>query len=238
MKNLLIPLYFLLGLLHLYAEYIRSEALIMATKPLLLALLALWFFLQMRPLRERFPRLLLAGLAFSWGGDVLLMLVSNGPKQSHFFLLGLGGFLFAQLNYMAGFWNFPGAKRGHLARAPWRGWPFVLFLVAILGVLWPGLGGGLHIPVAVYACAITGMALAALNLRDFLLREHFLGLMAGVLLFLLSDSLIALDKFRPETIELPYVRLWIMATYLLGQYFIAANAVKAWRIGSQSSAPS
>lgn len=207
----------------------------MATKPLLLAVLALWFYLQMRPLRERFPRLLLAGLIFSWGGDVLLMLVSNGPKQPHFFLLGLGGFLFAQLSYTSGFLNYPGARQGHLSRAPWRGWPFVLFLVAILGMLWPGLGGGLRIPVVVYACAITGMALAALNLRDFLLREHFLGLMAGVVLFLLSDSLIALNKFRPEAVNLPLIRLWIMATYLLGQYFIAANAVKAWQAGSRNS---
>jgi uncharacterized membrane protein YhhN len=45
--------------------------------------------------------------------------------------------------------------------------------------------------------------------------------MAGVLLFVLSDSLIAANKFGQPV---PYARVLIMSTYLLGQYFIARNA--------------
>lgn len=228
MKKLLLPFYLLLSLLNLYGEYSRSEALIFASKPLLLTVLALWFYLQLRPLRARFPRLLLAGLIFSIGGDVLLMLVENGPKDERFFLLGLGSFLLAQLSYLLGFLSYPGARRGLLARSPWRAWPFALFLTGILGLLWPGIPGPMRAPVAVYACAITGMATAALNLRPLLKREVFLGLMAGIILFLLSDSLIALNKFRADAVAIPYARLLIMATYLLGQYWIARNSALVW----------
>ncbi|MCB0548246.1 MAG: hypothetical protein KDD19_11740, partial [Phaeodactylibacter sp.] len=54
-------------------------------------------------------------------------------------------------------------------------------------------------------------------------------LMAGILLFILSDSLIALNKFRVDLVVIPYARLWIMATYLLGQYWIARNAAVVWK---------
>lgn len=229
MKKLLLLFFLLLSLGNIYGEYSRSEVLIFATKPLLLTMLSLWFYLEMRPLREQFPRFVLAGLIFSIGGDVLLMLVENGPKDDNFFILGLGSFLLAQLSYMIGFFSYPGARQGLIARSPWRAWPFALYLAGILGALWPGIPEPMRAPVAVYACAIVGMAVAAFNLRGRLSREVFLGLMAGILLFILSDSLIALNKFRTDAITIPYARLLVMSTYLLGQYLIARNAVLAWR---------
>ena len=226
MLRLLLPAFILLSLFHLWAEHQQSEALILATKPMLLSLLALWFYLRMRPLQGRFPRFILAGLIFSIGGDTLLMLVENGPRGEQFFLYGLGSFLLAQLSYLLGFANYPGAKEGAVARSPWRVWPFVLYLGAIIAMLWPGIPGALQAPVAIYAIAIVGMAIAAFNLRPLLPRELFLGLMAGILLFVLSDSLIAIGKFRSDAVDIPYLRLLIMSTYLAGQYFIARNCVR------------
>lgn len=227
MQRILLYAYFLLSLLTLWAEQRQSEFLIFVTKPFLLTLLSLWFYLRVRPMKGRFPRFMLAGLIFSIGGDTLLMLVENGPKDERFFLLGLGSFLLAQLSYMLGFANYPSAREGGVVKAAWKAWPFVLYLAGIIAVLWPGIPGLMKAPVAVYACAIVGMAIAGFNLRPLLARQVFLGLMAGILLFLLSDSLIALNKFRSEALNIPYARLLIMSTYLLGQYLIARNAVRA-----------
>ena len=228
MKRFLLPFYLVLALLNLYGEYSRSEPLIFITKPMLLTTLALWFYLELRPLSARFPRFILSGLIFSIGGDVLLMLVENGPKNENFFLLGLGSFLLAQLSYTLGFVNYPDARRGLVAGSPWRAWPFGLFLAGMLAVLWPGVPGPMRAPVAVYACAIPGMATAAFNLRPFVAARAFRGLLAGILLFLLSDSLIALNKFRADVAGIPNARLLIMATYLLGQYWIAKYAAAIW----------
>ena len=101
-----------------------------------------------------------------------------------FFLLGLGSFLLAQLSYLAGFLSFPEARQGLVARAPWRAWLFVLYLAGILYVLWPGIPGPMRAPVAVYACSIVAMGTATYNLNPFLERKFFLGLMAGILLFI------------------------------------------------------
>lgn len=227
MSRILLLLYLALSLLNLYAEQTRAEVLIFVTKPLLLTLLSLWFYLQLRPLRERHIRLIQAGLIFSIGGDVLLMLVSNGPKNEDFFLLGLGSFLVAQICYLSGFSFFPGARRGIVVRRPWRAWPFFLYLVGIMGALWTHIPGPMKLPVGVYSLAIVSMAVAAFNLRPLLSREVFMGLLAGVLLFVLSDSIIALNKFMGEAVPIPAPRLSIMFTYLLGQFLIAWNVVRA-----------
>ena len=123
MPRILLIAYLILSLLNVYAEQFRLETLIFVTKPCLLLLLALWFYLQMRPLDSRDIRLILVGLLFSFGGDVLLMLVSNGPRNEDFFLFGLGSFLVAQVCYMMAFLSFPGAKNGAVVQKPWRIWP-------------------------------------------------------------------------------------------------------------------
>ena len=110
MLRILLYAYFLVGLLNLWAEHRQSEFLVFATKPCLLALLSLWFYLRMRPLKGPFPRFILSGLLFSIAGDSLLMLVGYGPKDERFFLMGLGAFLLAQLSYMAGFVRYPGSE--------------------------------------------------------------------------------------------------------------------------------
>lgn len=221
MSRYLIPVFFILSALEIYGEYTQNQSLIFIVKPLLLTVLSLWFYLHSRPLRSRFSRLILAGLVFSIGGDTLLMLVEHGPKADQFFLLGLGSFLIAQVCYAIAFWTYPGAAEGDVRQKPLRALPFLLYLVGILGMLWAGMPSGMKLPVAVYAVAIVTMAMGAFNLRGMHSREAFLGLMAGVLLFVLSDSLIAIHKFGDGV---PYARILIMVTYLSGQYFIARNA--------------
>jgi len=227
MSRILLLLYLIFSILNIYAEQQQMETLVLITKPCLLTLLSLWFYLQLRPLRTCDVRFILAGLIFSIGGDVLLMLVGNGPKNEDFFLFGLFSFLIAQVCYLIGFISFPGAKNGAIAQKPWQAWPFILYLFAIMGILWTSLPSSMRLPVGVYSLAIVSMTTAAYNLRPLLQKEIFIGLLAGVLLFVLSDSMIAINKFMGQTIRIPYPRILIMATYLLGQYLIARGVVRA-----------
>ena len=218
MPRLLLPLYFLLAILEIYAEVTLSEPLILSTKPLLLTVLSLWFYLQNRPLSNRFTTLLFTGLMFSIGGDTLLMFVEYGPKDEMFFLLGLGSFLVAQVSYAIAFWTFPEHRKGLVYRKPGYILPFAAYLAGMLMLLWPGLPGAMRVPVVVYALAIVLMAIGAFNLKGLIPKRLFWGLVTGVLLFVLSDSLIAVNKF---VTAVPFARFSIMSTYLLGQFFIA-----------------
>ncbi|MEZ4986526.1 MAG: lysoplasmalogenase [Saprospiraceae bacterium] len=158
---------------------------------------------------------------FLYGWGYTIDVCGTWPRLPVFFLLGLGSFLIAQLSYAAAFRRLASGAKGLLNTQPWWVLPFVGYLLWMLTTLWVSIPVDMRLPVAVYAIAIVWMALSALNLKGLVQNAIFQGLMAGVLLFVLSDSLIAWNKFHST---IPYARQWIMVTYLLAQWLIATRA--------------
>ncbi len=158
------------------------------------------------------------GLILSLAGDVFLL----WPKEG--FLPGLVAFLLAHLAYIAAF-----CVPVRLAAKPWVFAVYALVAAAILSVLWPGVPGALRGPVVAYVVCLATMAAQALvwwrssvaaQAADVnLARAAALG---GVL-FMLSDSLLAINKFG---VPLPLSSLWILLSYWLAQWCIA-SALKA-----------
>lgn len=142
------------------------------------------------------------GLLFSSGGDIALSL-----DRKKFFVVGLSLFLVAHLFYLVAF------SQG-MATVTLNIW-VLLLLIFTLGLgswLLPVLGK-LRLPVLAYMVVITAMGVAAA------IHPHpFPYLLPGAILFILSDSLIAINKFRHP---IPYAHHLIMFTYYLGQMGIA-----------------
>lgn len=217
-NSTLLYLFVVLSLIHLWAEQQAMEWLILSTKPLLVSMLAIWFWQTTKKEVSGFRRFLFWGLVFSIGGDTLLMFVEHGPQLEVFFLLGLGSFLIAQLCYAYALWAFPAFSKGVIYQKPWLILLFIIYLVWILNTLWTGIPAPMRGPVSVYAIAIVSMAIAAANLYGRVASSLFWAFFAGVLLFVLSDTLIAFNKFGAPV---SYARFLIMFTYLLGQMLIA-----------------
>ncbi len=216
----LIWAYLLFSIVHIYATGTENEWLIYLSKPLLLTLLSVWFWLNTRHNSTPFSRFILLGLIFSIGGDTFLMFVDKGPN---FFLFGLGSFLLAQVSYLVGFLKFKSDKTGLIRRKPWVLVFFLAFWLGIISFLWSGIPADLKIPVTVYSFAIVAMAAGAASLHGQVTASHFTWLFVGVLLFILSDSMIAINKFNPQGISIPNGRVWIMLTYLVAQYLIGTR---------------
>ena len=193
--------------IHLVALLLSVSEVSRATKPLLMPVLLVWF-LAATP-RSRLRTIVAVGLGFSWIGDVALM----GEGET-WFLAGLGGFLVAQVLYAVAFW--PSRGRSVLHR-PVLTTPYVAAVVALLAVLWPHLGE-LRIPVVLYAVAIIVMAILATGLGPTVA--------IGAILFVISDSLIALDAVAGLA-RLPQHSLWVMATYLAAQGMIARGVSRS-----------
>ncbi len=172
-------------------------------------------------------KVLLLALFFSFLGDVLLMMVENNAAGELYFLLGLTSFLLGHLCYILTFVNFPTASWSNLYRKPLRALPFVLFLTLMLSYLWPLLPPAMQLPVGLYALVITLMGISSLLMRDKASKRSARLVLIGALLFILSDSLIALNKFVSE-LTLWQPRLLIMTTYIAGQYLIVRGMVMAF----------
>ena len=88
-------------------------------------------------------------------------------------------------------------------------------LVALVAACAPG-AGGLLVPVAIYGGVLTAMAVLATGLGR-------LATIGGAV-FLLSDSLIALDAFVPSW-DLAEQGFWVMLTYVVGQGLLASAVI-------------
>lgn len=152
-----------------------------------------------RHLPPAFP----AAFVLSAAGDAFLL------DKDRFLLPGLGAFLLAHLAFVAGFLAVatPGA-----ASAAVLGLGLGVAGVVLTRV-WPRLHGVLRVAVPVYALVLVGMAATATALGPA-------GL-AGGLLFLVSDALLAMNRFaRP----LPGRDLSVLVTYYAALLLLAAAA--------------
>lgn len=178
-------------------------------KPLTVGLIALLALLAPPGASTRYRWGIVAGLAFSLAGDVFLML----PQD--FFVQGLACFLVAHLCYLAAF-----TDRCRL----FPRWEPVVALVVVAGgtlaLLWPGLAPGLRAPVVVYVLALSSMASQAIGRGMVLATPASRAAAWGAGLFVLSDALLAIARFRAPFAAATAA---ILITYFAAQWGIARS---------------
>lgn len=158
--------------------------------------------------------ILLLAIVLSWLGDGAAFFFPLPGAELPFMLLCFG---LAHIAYIVVLIRW--AARRSFPRA---GWLLVLWWVGMLIVLWPHLGA-LIAAVAIYGVVLGGTAAAALRGNA--------ATTVGGLLFLASDTILALRLFLPD------VPLWasspaVMITYTLGQGLLAWGICHRLREGA------
>ena len=191
---------------YLYGLSIDATLLCLVSKPV--PVLALLGWLQNAP-PAPYRRWISIGLMFSVLGDILLA----WPED--LFVFGLSAFLVAHLAYLKAY--LVDCRRLALL-------PLAVALIAgvsLLGVMASSGLGELLIPVCVYALAISAMLWRALaRLGTQVPKKSAMLAAAGALIFVVSDSLIGIDRFVIKFSAAPYL---IILFYWLGQWGIAAS---------------
>lgn len=178
-------------------------------KPLTTALI---IALAARPRPVTYPGYrtpVLIGLVFALLGDIFLMVPAD------WFLAGLASFAVTHICYLAAF-------RSDIGWAP-RWLPFAALggiAAALLAVLWPGLEPALRAPVVIYAGLLAAMTAQATGRASILGRRGTWVAAAGALLFMCSDSILALDRFR---FPFEASRAVVLSTYFTAQWLIALS---------------
>jgi uncharacterized membrane protein YhhN len=212
-KHLFI-VYAIVVFLDLLFILLRREDLRWFSKPLLMPVLMLALSLLASGKKEKSFFLFLTALFLSWCGDVLL-------QAKNLFVPGLVSFLLAHVAYILYFRKVKGAEKGMLQRQPLIVLPVLLYIGFFLWIVFPHLGQ-LKIPVILYSLTIGTMLLMAINTRhkvDPSVSTYFI---AGALLFVLSDSLLAINLFAvKDWLFGPFV----MVTYSAAQYLLVKGAL-------------
>jgi uncharacterized membrane protein YhhN len=146
-------------------------------------------------------RWIVVGLVFSLLGDIALL----WPVQG--FLAGLVAFLLGHLCYLVALTRRVQFLHSRPAFGAWA-----VVAASVLASLWAGVPADMRLPVLVYVTALSAMAAQATSVW------------LGAALFVLSDAILATDKFVGGV---PLPTLWNLSIYWLGQWFIARAAVRA-----------
>lgn len=186
-------------------------------KPLATVLVLALACFAAAPISRRYQAWVAAGIVCSLIGDVLLMLPQN------LFVAGLVAFLCGHACFIAAFLNDSG-----LAVRPSAWLACLLVGGANLYLLWPSIPPALHVPVAVYGLLLSSMGGLAVArawfhaaMADRLALPARRAALGGVL-FMLSDSLLAWDRFHAA---LPLATLWILGSYYAALWFIARSVM-------------
>jgi uncharacterized membrane protein YhhN len=196
----------------LLAIYFQWDSIRFISKPLIVLSLLAYFFQAVRAGAGA----LKTALLFSLIGDVALLFEDRDPL---FFMVGLGSFLVAHILYIVAFNNLRKS-------VPIRwGWivAVALYLVTLLYVLLPYLGE-LKIPVIIYAFVLCSMLLTVVHAFHNLYAKPGIICLAGALMFVLSDSVLAINKFY---FGFTLSGLVIMLTYACAQYLLVTGMVRA-----------
>ena len=180
--------------------------------PLILAMIFIAYRARIDWSKGLFYPLLLLALGCALTGDVLLLM----PDR---FLSGVAAFLLAHLAYLALFkQNLPWFPSRRALAAT------LLLGVVVYAVVWNGVPPELRLPIGLYVIAIALMAAQAIGRALVLQSSAATGVAIGACFFMLSDSLLAIDRFA---VALPAASVWVLASYYAAQILIVHHAQPA-----------
>lgn len=193
----------------------QQEGLQLFFKPMLMLVMLGYFDSKLAAITKGLARWVVLAILFSMAGDVLLLFQAKNPQ---FFLFGLTAFLLAHIFYIIFFLQVR-KKEG----VPFKPATLLIVTVYYAGLIWllyPGLLD-MKIPVMVYGVVISGMFLLAMHMLFIRNRTAGRWMMTGALLFVLSDSILAVDRFYRH---FEAAGILIMLTYGAAQLFIIKGA--------------
>ncbi len=197
-------LFLMISVLEVYGTIQNNKLLEFIFKPLITVSLALLYIVSVK--KPSF--LFISALFFSFWGDVLLLF----PEK--YFVLGLVSFLLTHLIFIK-------IIRGFISQLDSKSIikSAIFFIVYFGGIIFLILNNlkELLIPVIIYGLVISAFGTFALiNYKKSKTTEN-LWLLIGALIFILSDSIIAINKFYSNNTLLESL---IMITYIVAQYLI------------------
>lgn len=216
-KKSWITLYLIVLASDLIAVYAGNETTRYITKTLLMPLLIAFFVVNTRNISSSLRKWIVLALAFSWAGDVLLMFESlNGS----FFIFGLAAFLVAHIFYIILFDQIRVKERVRQSLLPLL--PLAIYYFLLISLLQPHLDE-MQKPVSIYGLIICIMLSFGIDLWRIKDRQVSFYIILGALFFVVSDSILAINKFYRH---FEYAGIAIMFTYGIAQLFITLGTAK------------
>jgi uncharacterized membrane protein YhhN len=207
-------LYTVIAAIEIFSAVNEKIGWVYVFKPALLVALLLWSVLSPDLRIIKAKKIFLAGMVFACMGDIFLML----PNE--YFMAGLGCFLVMQWLYT---YVFVQERDESLTLSFYLGTlaPILFLLIGLNYVVLSAISDdALAFAVILYAVSIATMALFAFLRKRKGFEMSHTKVACGAMLFLISDALLAMDRF---VAPIPESTIWVMSTYAAAQYLIVVG---------------
>ena len=205
MTRNLLGSFFLFAIIFILTIPIQPYPGSVAVKAVPAVCLALLCLSEVKGLRGR---LLFLAFLLCASGDAVLSLDSG-----RHFIAGLVLFLLAQLTFLATFAMDFGPRRGKVPVAA-----ILIVYAAVMGAILRPYLGDMVLPVYAYLSVITAMGIMA-SLRATTNKK----VITGAIIFIASDSIIAVNKFAASVPAADYL---VMVTYYAALFLIATGFIR------------
>lgn len=201
--------YIVFAAIHLILVLFQYETAVYYSRFFLVPVLMLAYF-KSTALKSVVHKLVFAGLFCGALGDAALV-----QDDESLFIAGLGCFLIGHLFYIAAFQTE--IKRTCTEEKSVVVFLYMLILIGVLLFLFPYLGE-MKLPVIIYSAVLMLMSCMAFMRWDKSEKRSSLWIFSGSIAFVISDFMIASDKFYQP---FDSSQLLILLTYLFAQFGIA-----------------
>ena len=203
--------FILVSFLYVIGILLDNDFIKFISKPLIMLSLLLYYIKSV----QRKSKLFIGAVLFSFLGDILLLFDSE-----LFFMLGLVSFLIAHILFISmvvGMFNKSSIKQKIFATMP-----FMFTYVGLLVLLKESLGEML-IPVVIYGLVISVFGVVSLLNHLILKSKASQYLIFGAAFFVVSDSLLAINRFYEAQEYYPVI---VIITYIIAQYLICKSVIE------------
>lgn len=197
-------LFLIVAIIDVYAVITQNKSLEVVFKPLLMTTLVVMYLISAKKVNFW----LVSALFFSFWGDVFLL------DKMNYFVFGLASFLIAHFLYIKMISKF--LKKQPISKMLKSALVFIILFTGVLFLIKDNLGEML-VPVIVYGIAISTFGTCALLNYQQEKTSANKRLLLGAILFIISDSLIALNNFHSQR---PVFDIAIIILYVAAQYSI------------------
>ena len=220
-QKLFFAFYALLSISVIAVQLTHIDTIQNILKPLLMPTLIFGYFWLNTNKLQKYDFLIIAALFFSMFGDTFLM------PYFDIFMAGLGSFLLGHIFYLLAF--IPEVKKPIIfnkQKIIISSIGFIFYALLVITLVWKlnsiSASPVLIIAIGIYATVLFSVFITAL-LRNTASIFSYKLVLIGASLFLLSDGLLAINKFVEP---LPLSRLWVMSTYTTAQAFIMYGSLQ------------
>lgn len=200
------------GVIAIFLDYNNYHEWFTIFKPLTTILILSIALINFKSAPKKFALLISIGFVFCMLGDIFLL------EQSGF-LYGLVSFLIAHVLFSVGFISIDGFKKN-----PYVSIVLIVFILLIYWYLKDNLGT-MKIPVLAYMLVISFMVWQGVSLYLWKSQKVYYFIALSVVLFLVSDTILAIDVFKFSFKEAP---IYNLATYW-ASLLILANTFRLFK---------